>query len=86
MPYTADSPTAAQLRARIGLAETGIANRGTMGVVSDTGHGKAGPTVALKIFTALSGKSYGGKSKEEFRRIRHAGADARLAAMRKRVA
>ena len=61
VPYTADSPTSKQRKARAWLARTAYNLRGTFDTVADTGHGKAGPKIARKIFDAKPGKgAHGG--------------------------
>lgn len=62
VPYTADNPTPPQRKARAWLAGKAYSMRGTFGTTSNTGHGKAGPLIARKIFDALPGKGvHGGK-------------------------
>jgi len=61
VPYTADNPTIKQRKARADLARKAYGARGTFGTTSNTGHGKAGPMIARKIFDAKPGKgAHGG--------------------------
>lgn len=61
MPYTAENPTSKQRKARAWLARHAFDARGTNGVTSNTGHGKAGPNIARKIFDSKPGKgAHGG--------------------------
>jgi len=61
VPYTATNPTMKQRKARAWLARTAYGARGTNGTNSNTGHGKAGPNIARKIFDAKPGKgAHGG--------------------------
>ena len=60
VPFTADNPTDPQKKARAWLARTAYNLRGTFGVVADTGHGKAGPTIARKIYDSKPGKGVHG--------------------------
>jgi hypothetical protein len=62
VPYTADSPTTPQRKARAWLARTAFTLRGTFDTVSDTGHGVAGPRIAREIYNKKPGKGvHGGK-------------------------
>jgi hypothetical protein len=61
VPYTALNPTIKQRKARAWLARKAFSSRGTNGTTSNTGHGKAGPNIARKIFDGKPGKgAHGG--------------------------
>jgi hypothetical protein len=61
VPYTAENPTIKQRKARAWLARHAYGARGTNGTTSNTGHSKAGPNIAKKIFDAKPGKgAHGG--------------------------
>lgn len=68
VPFTAANPTMKQRKARAWLARRAYSLRGTFGVSANTGHGKAGPNIARKIFEAKPGKgAHGGyKSMREY--------------------
>jgi len=60
VPYTADSPTGPQRKARAWLARTAYTLRGTFDTVADTGHGIAGPKIARAIYEKKPGKGVHG--------------------------
>ena len=83
VPYTAANPTDPQKKARAWLAVTAYGLRGTFGVEANTGHGKAGPTIAKKIYDAKPGKgAHGGLKTLRAYAIRRRVPESRIADLR----
>ncbi len=67
VPYTAVNPTLPQRKARAWLATTAHSLLDTVGTVSDTGHGKAGPKIARELYNKKPGIGHhGGKTSREY--------------------
>lgn len=71
----------AQLSSEIALGEFMVQHRGTLGKVAMP-NGTVIARIALEAGKALSGKRYGGMSKEEYARQKQAGAEQSLAKLR----